>query len=336
VEKAGEFLKMLYALLAGSLSLVLEVSLQHFWIGTQSRFRVTQAQKSYGVGIDTEIKAATPAMGGLVFIGMALLFFSADCLLTDRGGESALFWALPAACGGVGFLDDWLKFRRGSSEGLASLQKLAAQFLAVSLWTVWFFWRNEFSLCLWPGFSCPPPAAVPLTVLAVVGMVNAVNVTDGLDGLAGGAFMISLGVLGYILPLSRSGPLLSAFAVLFGMTGGFLFHNVRPARTFMGDAGSHFLGGALAALCVQGGAAAALLPAGFLFGIELLSSAVQIAAIRGFGRKVFRMAPLHHHFQRLGWDETAVTSRFLIFHALGAAFLAALFAEFLPGPPPGP
>jgi phospho-N-acetylmuramoyl-pentapeptide-transferase len=97
----------------------------------------------------------------------------------------------------------------------------------------------------------------------------------------------------------------------------------------MGDAGSHFLGGALAVLCIQNGATLALFPAGFLFGIELLSSAVQIAAIRGFGRKIFKMAPLHHHFQRLGWDETAVTSRFLLFHALGAAFIAALLTELL-------
>jgi phospho-N-acetylmuramoyl-pentapeptide-transferase len=318
---------MRYAILAGTLSLVLEVSLQHVWIGLQNRFRVTQAQKTYGVGIDTEIKAATPAMGGLVFIVLAFFFVSADYLLTDRGGESILFWALPLACGGVGFWDDWLKFRRGSSEGLSSLQKLGAQILAASLWTVCFFWRSGFSLPLWPGFLCPPWVSVPLTVLAVTGAMNAVNVTDGLDGLAGGAFMISLGVLGYILPLSRSGFLPAAFAALFGMTGGFLLHNARPARTFMGDAGSHFLGGALAALCLQGGAAAALLPGGFLFGIELLSSAVQIAAIRGFGRKVFKMAPLHHHFQRLGWDETAVTSRFLVFHALGAALLAALLAE---------
>jgi phospho-N-acetylmuramoyl-pentapeptide-transferase len=320
---------MKHALFAGTLSFALGMALQRAWIGLQYRFRMTQTQKSYGVGVDTEIKAATPAMGGVVFIVMTLLFLPVNFFLTDWGKESLTFWALPLACGGVGFLDDWLKFRRRSSEGLASLQKLAAQFFAASVWVVWFFSRN--GLSLWPGLSrlpCPPWVSVPLTVLAVVGMMNAVNVTDGLDGLAGGAFMISLGVLGYVLPLSLSGFLPSAFAFLFGMAGSFLFYNIRPARTFMGDAGSHFLGGALAALCVEGGATAALLPAGFLFGIELLSSAVQIAAIRGFGRKVFKMAPLHHHFQLLGWDETAVTSRFLVFHALGAASLAALLAEF--------
>ncbi|MDR1049073.1 MAG: phospho-N-acetylmuramoyl-pentapeptide-transferase [Synergistaceae bacterium] len=320
---------MKHALFAGTLSFALGMALQRAWIGWQNRFHVTQTQKSYGVGVDTEVKAATPAMGGVVFIVLTLLFLLTNLLLTGYGEESVLFWALPLACGGVGFLDDWLKFRRRSSEGLASLQKLAVQFFTASVWVVWALSRTRNGFSLWPGLSCPCPpwVSVPLIVLAVVGMMNAVNVTDGLDGLAGGAFMISLGVLGYVLPLSLSGFLPSAFAFLFGMGGSFLFYNVRPARTFMGDAGSHFLGGALAALCVQGGAIGALLPAGFLFGIELLSSAVQIFAIRGFGRKVFKMAPLHHHFQRLGWDETAVTSRFLVFHALGAAFFAALLSE---------
>jgi phospho-N-acetylmuramoyl-pentapeptide-transferase len=311
------------------------MALQRVWLGLQRRWRVTQEQKSYGVGVDTETKAATPAMGGVVFIVLALFFLAMDCLLTDRGGggENALFWGLPLACGGVGLLDDWLKFRRRSSEGLSSLQKLAAQFLAASLWVAWASLQKGFLLFLWPGLlPCPPWLSVPLIVLAAAGMMNAVNITDGLDGLAGGAFMISLGVLGflgYVLPLPRFGLLSCAFAVLFGTVGSFLFYNVRPARTFMGDAGSHFLGGALAALCVQGGALLALIPAGFLFGIELLSSAVQIAAIRGFGRKIFKMAPLHHHLQRLGWDETAITSRFLLLHALGAALAAALLAALL-------
>jgi phospho-N-acetylmuramoyl-pentapeptide-transferase len=108
------------------------------------------------------------------------------------------------------------------------------------------------------------------------------------------------------------------FAVLLGTTASFLLYNVRPARIFMGDTGSHFLGGALVALCVRGGVTGALVPIGFLFGMELLSSAIQIAAIRKFGKKVFRMAPLHHHFQRIGWDETTITLRFLVIHAVGA------------------
>jgi phospho-N-acetylmuramoyl-pentapeptide-transferase len=220
-------------------------------------------------------------------------------------------------------VDDWLKSHARSSEGFSSLRKLAAQVGVALVWVLWAFLQK--GLVLWPGIGWPVWLAVPFSVLATVGMMNAVNVTDGLDGLAGGAFMISLGVLGHFLP--RSEFLSGAFAVLLGIVASFLLYNVRPARIFMGDTGSHFLGGALVALCVQGGMVGALIPAGFLFGVELLSSAIQIVAIRKFKKKIFKMAPLHHHFQRMGWDETTVTLRFWIVHAVGAAVLAALCVQ---------
>ncbi|MDR1977355.1 MAG: phospho-N-acetylmuramoyl-pentapeptide-transferase [Synergistaceae bacterium] len=311
---------MRYAIIAGVLSFGGGTALQRLLIFLQRRLRVAQVQKSYGVGIDVEVKSATPTMGGVAFAVSALvalgLGFDADALL---------FWGLPIACAIIGFVDDWLKVSNRSSEGFTSLRKLTIQVITAFFWVVWALLQK--GLVLWPGFACPFWLAVPVTVLAAVGMMNAVNVTDGLDGLAGGTFMISLGVLGYLLTCSSF--LSVAFAVLLGVTASFLLYNVRPARIFMGDAGSHFLGGALVALCVQGGAIGALIPAGFLFGIELLSSAVQIIAIRKFNKKIFRMAPLHHHFQRLGWDETTVTSRFLVVHAVGAAFLAALCVQIL-------
>ncbi|MDR3264402.1 MAG: phospho-N-acetylmuramoyl-pentapeptide-transferase [Synergistaceae bacterium] len=306
---------MRYALASGILSFLSGAALQYAWIRVQRRLRVTQAQKSYGVGIDVEIKASTPTMGGVVFIALALA-----ALPAKHDAEALLFWALPVACGLIGFADDWLKFVSRSSEGFRSLRKLFAQVIVAVVWVVWASLQR--GLFLWPGLECPLWLAVPLAILATVGMMNAVNVTDGLDGLAGGAFMISLAVLGYLLPRSEFNA--SVFAVLFGMTAGFLIFNARPALVFMGDAGSHFLGGALVALCVQGGVILGLVAVGFLFGVELLSSAIQIAAIRGFGRKVFKMAPLHHHFQLMGWSETTVTMRFLIVHAVCAALLAAL------------
>ncbi|MDR1873771.1 MAG: phospho-N-acetylmuramoyl-pentapeptide-transferase [Synergistaceae bacterium] len=306
---------MRYAVASGIVSFLLGLALQCLWIRVQRRLHVTQAQKSYGVGIDVEVKASTPTMGGVVFIALALSAF-----LAARSPDALRFWSLPVACGVIGFVDDRLKFLNRSSEGFSSLQKLFVQVLVAFLWVLQALRQN--GLSLWPGLSCPPWAAVPFTVLATVGMMNAVNVTDGLDGLAGGAFMISLAVLGCLLP--RSEFIFSAFAVLFGMAASFLIYNARPALIFMGDTGSHFLAGALVALCVEGGVILALLSAGFLFGIELLSSAVQIVSIRGFGRKVFKMAPLHHHFQLMGWNETTVTTRFLVVHAVCSALLAAL------------
>jgi phospho-N-acetylmuramoyl-pentapeptide-transferase len=304
------------AILAGVASFLAGGALLAFLIKIQRRFHVTQVQKSYGVGIDVEIKSATPTMGGVVFVLLALGAWAAR-----PSAQASLFWSLAVACGGIGFIDDWLKFSRGSSEGFSSLRKLALQVAVGSLWVAW-AWGQR-GLTLWPGVACPAAVAAPLTVLAAVGMMNAVNVTDGLDGLAGGAFAISLGVLGLLIAPSEF--LMEVFAVLLGMTAVFLLCNVRPALIFMGDTGSHFLGGALVALCVQGDAILALVPAGFIFGVELLSSALQIVSIRAFGKKIFKMAPLHHHFQRMGWDETTVALRFLVVHTVGAALLAALF-----------
>ena len=307
---------MWYAILAGILSLSGTAVLVHLLIGLQLRLRMNQVQKSYGVGLDVEVKGATPTMGGLSFILAAIV-----ALLTQRSSQALFFWSLPIACGLIGFVDDWLKITQKSSEGFTSLRKLAVQLAVASIWTFWA--RSMNTLSLWPGLDCPAWLVIPVAILATAGMMNAVNVTDGLDGLAGGAFLISLGVLACIMTLP-SLEFRGRFAILFGMVAAFLFYNTHPARIFMGDAGSHFLGGALVTVCVAGGMVMALIPAGFIFGIELLSSAVQIISIRKFGRKIFRMAPLHHHFQLIGWGETTVTMRFLLTHAVGAALTAAL------------
>ena len=305
-----------YAILAGILSLVGGTALERFLIALQFRLRVSQTQKSYGVGIDAEIKGSTPTLGGVAFILTAL------AALLAQGGAESFFWSLPIACGAIGFTDDWLKITRKSSEGFSSLRKLAVQLTIASVWIFWAMARNV--LFLWPGLHFPGWFVIPAAILASAGMMNAVNVTDGLDGLAGGSFLISMAVLACMVTLPAQELWLYRFAVLFGTVAGFLFYNIHPARIFMGDVGSHFLGGALVAVCVSGGMIMALIPAGFIFGIELISSAIQIISIRKFNRKIFRMAPLHHHFQLMGWKETTVTMRFLLIHAVGAVFTAAL------------
>lgn len=311
---------MIRATLWGGIFFLLGLALQFAWIEVQRRLSVVQAQKSYGVGIDVEIKAATPPMGGCVFLVLAVL-----ALFLTWGGDSLLFWSLPLAGGAIGLADDGMKFFSRSSEGFRSLAKLKVQLLVCGVWTFLVFLRGD--LMLWPGVSGPVWLVLPLALLGVVGMMNAVNITDGLDGLAGGCFLIALGPLACLIPGSEFN--LLTIALLCGIAASFLFYNLHPARTFMGDTGAHFLGGALAALCVMNGRLLALIPVGFLFGVELLSSAIQIFTIRKLNRKVFRMAPLHHHFQRLGWDETSVTMRFWLVQAVGSLWLSALFAALL-------
>ncbi|MBQ4469471.1 MAG: phospho-N-acetylmuramoyl-pentapeptide-transferase, partial [Synergistaceae bacterium] len=179
------------------------------------------------------------------------------------------------------------------------------------------------NLALWPGvWDLNGWLAVPVAFLMAAGTINAVNITDGLDGLAAGSFIISLGAFLILIPVEN---LNARFLTeLFFMVSGFLFFNLRPAKTFMGDTGSHFLGGALAALCVMNGRTLAIIPAGFIFIIEMLSSAIQIFTIRKLNRKIFLMAPLHHHYQLKGLDETAVTIRFWLVHAVGSVIAALM------------
>ena len=297
---------------------LLGLLLQRVWIDVQRRWSVGQAQKSYGVGIDVEIKAATPPMGGCVFLFLALL-----ALLATWGSEALVFWSLPIAGGAIGLVDDGMKFFRKSSEGFRSLAKLKVQLVVCGAWALVVHLRG--GLALWSGIPGPVWLVFPLAILGVSGMMNAVNITDGLDGLAGGCFLIALGALAFLLPSDGSGFNALAMVLLFAMASSFLFYNLHPARTFMGDTGAHFLGGALAALCVMNGRLLALIPVGFLFGVELLSSAVQIFTIRKLNRRVLLMAPLHHHFQRLGWDETSVTMRFWLVQTVGSLWLSALF-----------
>ena len=297
----------------------LSVILQYYWIKYQQKIHLTQIQKWYGVNIDNEIKAATPSMGGVIFLLMGFL-----ALMMDFSLDAAIFWSLPILSGLIGFADDWMKFRSHTSEGFSSLAKLRLQLLLCAMWVMAVFVRGE--LGLWPGvFDGYSWLVIPVSFLITAGTINAVNITDGLDGLAAGSFIISLAVMMIVIPDYVFN--LRVMIQLFGMTAGFMFFNVRPAKTFMGDTGSHFLGGALAALCVINGRTLAVLPAGFIFIIEMLSSAIQIFTIRKLSRKIFLMAPLHHHYQKKGLDETAVTIRFWLVHSVGGVILALLLTE---------
>ncbi len=302
--------------LTAAIFFTLSTILQYFWIKYQRKIHLTQHQKEYGVNIDTEIKAATPSMGGVIFLLLGVL-----ALIIDFTVDGLIFWSLPILSGLIGFADDWKKFRSHTSEGFSSLAKLRLQLVLCALWVMAVFMRGN--LGLWPGiFDGYSWIVIPVSFLVTAGTINAVNITDGLDGLAAGSFLISLAVMILLIPVA--GMNAKVMIQLFGMTAGFMFFNVRPAKTFMGDTGSHFLGGALAALCVFNGRTLAVIPAGFIFIIEMLSSAIQIFTIRKLHRKIFLMAPLHHHFQKLGLDETAVTVRFWLVHSVGGVMLALL------------
>ena len=318
-----------------AVAFALELLFQKFWIRRMHRMRIEQVTKMYGPAWHDKAKMGTPSMGGVVFAPAFLLAAAAAWLLIPEVRENAVYLlqviSYPLLAALVGFLDDWLKYRSHSSEGLKSLQKLALQIIVTLPWALWV---SEVSVSLWPGLELPRLVSVPLLLFTGVGFQNAVNVTDGLDGLATGSMLISFAGAFVVAVCLGAAVVTSPFYLLLaagaGVALGFLWHNANPAQVFMGDAGAHFFAGLLLSLCVCSGFFAMIVPLGFIFGIEIVSVAIQIIAIRGFNRKVFLMSPVHHHFELLGWKEMQVVTRFWIIHAVGmAACMSLLFIAML-------
>jgi len=291
-----------------------EVAAQRSWIGWMRRRHVSQVQKWYGTHIDEEVKAKVPSMGGVVFLLIGSGMLISSILRGDSLGMA--FWSYPLLSALVGLADDLLKFRGRSSEGLRSLQKFALQVVTTLLW---------FALMAADGMvpallgSCSIGHWIwPLALFFAVGVQNSVNVTDGLDGLAAGGCLVSFGVLMYLSPDPYYGA-----AAGIALSLGFLWHNCHPAKVFMGDAGAHFLAGLMASCAFAGKGVLVLVPAAAGFGVEMLSVVIQLIAIHGWGKKVFRMSPIHHHFQLLGWPEDRIVIRFWIIHALMALMIIA-------------
>jgi phospho-N-acetylmuramoyl-pentapeptide-transferase len=294
------------------------IYLQGLWIRFIRGINAGEAIKDYAPA-EHKKKRGTPSMGGLVAFVLAP---AAAVLIHYCGqgtrGEMLIIWSYPLMAGLVGLLDDVLKSARKSSEGLSSLQKLLLQVLACCGWA---YLVAKGGIYLIPGLRLPLEIGVPLLAFLGVGALNAVNVTDGLDGLAGGAVAISL--LSAFM-WSDNVAVLSSAGVGIALVMAFLWHNSNPARVFMGDVGSHFWGGLLISLCVAAKSMAFVIPMGFLFGIELLTSAAQIFSIRLLNRKIFRMSPLHHHFELAGMKEPQIVSCFMIAHAAGIAVIIIL------------
>jgi phospho-N-acetylmuramoyl-pentapeptide-transferase len=312
----------------GLLAFFLEILLQRLWILRMRRLRAEQVQKSYGPQRHLEEKAHTPSQGGVVFLAVAL---AAAVIAAFAGVASAgrilAVLVYPFLAAGIGFWDDFLKARRRSSEGLRSLQKLGAQLLATLPWALALSWGG---LSLWPGRTLGTPYGTLLLTFLGVGMQNAVNVTDGLDGLAAGS--VALSCAAGLFALGGAPEVLWLCSIGCACALAFLWHNSHPASIFMGDVGAHFLAGVLVSACAFSGRLAAIIPLGFLFGIEMVSVTLQIIAIRGFGRRIFRMSPLHHHFELLGWSETWIVARFQLIHLVGLTLGMALLIRMLPAP----
>lgn len=264
-------------------------------------------------------KDGTPTIGGLIFIIptiliMFLLYFRKSVDLTHN---LIILMFVFLSYGLLGFIDDFLKVRYHNNKGLPTLVKLALQtVIAIVFYIIFKNNGGESTLVITSlGLNINLGWAYGLFILLVlVGTTNAVNITDGLDGLAGGlsalAFM-AYGVIAWGTTWLSGYQDIAIFSfVLVGSLIGFLFFNAYPAKIFMGDTGSLALGAALATIAILTRHEMSLILIGGVFVVETLSSLIQIIAIRKFHTKVFKKAPLHHHFEELGWAETDIVRVF--------------------------
>jgi phospho-N-acetylmuramoyl-pentapeptide-transferase len=284
------------------------------------------------------IKAGTPTMGGVVM----LLGLVAALVVVARLNVATLATLLiVSAVAGIGLYDDWQKISKKGSEGLSVRYKFLLLTLAVVMADVLALrYVGVTQTIVVPGFDrnlALGPGVVGIALfslfllLVIVGTTNAVNLTDGLDGLAAGAGAIALVVYTAIAFLERQYDVAIICGAMVGAIVGFLWYNAHPADVFMGDTGSLAIGGVLAAAAVLTKTELLLPVVGGLFVVEALSVIVQYAVFRLTGRKrrVFKMAPIHHHFEMVGWQENKVVVRFWIVQAAFAASGFFLYYYFL-------
>lgn len=285
-------------------------------------------------------KKGTPTMGGVLLIGTVVV--------------STLLWAKPenpfvwlvlfstVFMGGIGLYDDWLKVSKKSSDGISSRMKFALQCLLAGIFTIFLLLNPKVSTIAqqlyFPFIKDPLLASMGwfsfiFFLLVIVGTSNAVNLTDGLDGLATGCtatvaatYAVLVYVAGNIKAASYlqipyvaySGELAVLCVSLLGACLGFLWWNAHPARVFMGDTGSLAIGGMLGSVAICCKQEFLLVIVGGIFVIEAMSVILQVASFKLTGRRIFKMSPIHHHFELSGWKENTVIVRFWILSVLFA------------------
>jgi phospho-N-acetylmuramoyl-pentapeptide-transferase len=307
-----------------------------------------------------QTKRGTPTMGGTVIIIATLLGYAAAHLVFLKGvtASGILVLGLMTGLGTVGFVDDFIKIRKQRSLGLTATAKFGGQaMVAVAFGVLATRFVNghhlapastHLSFVRDYGLDFGAVAFVVWAYFMIAATSNGVNLTDGLDGLASGASCMVFGAYVIIAfwqfgnNCANIAPVDNCYAVrdpldiaviaaaAMGACFGFLWWNASPARIFMGDTGSLALGGALAGIAMTTRTELLLVILGGLYVIETISVIIQVAAFRTLRRRVFNMAPVHHHFEIAGWNENTVIVRFWIIAGLAVAFgLGVFYAEFL-------
>ncbi len=280
-------------------------------------FRQTEREE----GIDLhKSKEGTPMMGGFMFIlssiasgvGCVMLFNgtageAAETVLINAKIYAGMFMAL--AYGAIGFMDDYIKAVKKRNLGLTALQKLILQFLTAIAYlvTIYLFGGNTRTFIPFAGMVDIGLLYYPLAAILIVGIVNAVNLTDGIDGLCGSVTFFGAIFFMLISPfMERIGVSIIAAALAGGCLG-FLVWNFHPAKVFMGDTGSLYLGGFMCAIAFALDIPVMLILVGLVYIIEMFSVILQVGYFKlTHGKRLFKMSPIHHHFEKCGWSEIKI------------------------------
>lgn len=343
---------MIALLIAATAALLISI------VGTPAAIAVLR-RREVGQFIQEEVeghyhKQGTPTMGGAVMVAAAVVAYLLAHVSLWTPGDGLRLSAEPLRTGGllallalvgmaiIGFLDDFIKTHRRRSLGLSIRSKFAGQLLIAILFAVG---ADQAGVSTELSFVRPLGLDlgvffVVLVLLMLTGAANGANLADGMDGLAAGSAALMFGAFTIIaFWQSRNLDLYAAkdprelailSAAMLGAILGFLWWNAPPARIFMGDVGSNAIGGLLAALALLTSTQLLLAVLAGLYVAETLSVIIQVFSFRTFGKRVFRMAPIHHHFEIGGWPETTIVIRFWILAGIGVALaLGFFYADFL-------
>ena len=281
------------------------------------KLKVGQRISSY-VGYSHRQKEGTPTMGGLIFI-IPTILITIGLLITDKipySDNLAIVLVVFLGFAIIGFLDDFLSLKKHNNEGLTTYQKLLGQVIISTIF-FYIYMKNggQTSFVVGTlGIDIELTWLYGLFILFIlIGASNAVNLTDGLDGLAGSlsaVAFIAFALISFVVGFEDIGIFC---LVLVGALIGFLVYNTHPAKIFMGDTGSLALGGVMGAVAILTHRELTLLVVAGVFVIETLSVILQVFWLRFFHKKLFLMTPLHHHFEKLGWQETDIVKLFVVF-----------------------
>jgi len=298
-------------------SFLLTVLIGHWLIPVLHAMKAGQSIREIGPKWH-QVKAGTPTMGGLMFMAAALICVVAAGWTAMLAGtwEQLMVLGFSLIYGAIGFIDDFVKVKKKRNLGLTALQKLILQLAAALAYLALLRWNGNLVSAVYIPFinyslELPWLLYLVFAVFVIVGCVNAVNLTDGVDGLAAGVtlpVMVFFTVTAYVW----GNETLALFpAALIGGLAGFLVYNFHPAKVFMGDTGSLFLGGAVCGMAFALDMPLILILVGIVYIVEAVSVIMQVLYFKAtHGKRIFRMTPIHHHFEMGGWSEIKIFAVF--------------------------